>query len=298
MNYQSLIYFKVTAELQHFTRAANTLHISQPALSKAIHNLEKELGAHLFEKEGRNAILTKCGKLFYTYVEAAISEINVGMKAVKHLAASQQNTIVISALTSTFHDLMPTVIHQFRKLNENCQFSVEYKYTSAIIQDILQGKSDFGICSDINKSNTDYAFLDMNLIRRERLMLIAGPNHHLVQKKNILIEELANEQFFVYINSDHGSNIILRNLCHKAGFKPKIIEAFNDFNLFTQVSTGEGISFVSEYSPFFVSDVIELDLSNCGFKPYINLYLVWKKSSELSTISQSFLKFMLSYSEW
>lgn len=54
MNFQSLVYFKTVAELQHYTKAASTLFITQPALSKAIHNLEVELGVTLFQKEGRN----------------------------------------------------------------------------------------------------------------------------------------------------------------------------------------------------------------------------------------------------
>ena len=57
MNFQSLVYFKTVAELQHYTKAASTLFITQPALSKAIHNLEVELGVTLFQKEGRNVTL-------------------------------------------------------------------------------------------------------------------------------------------------------------------------------------------------------------------------------------------------
>lgn len=58
MNFQSLVYFKTVAELQRYTKAASTLFITQPALSKAIHNLEVELGVTLFQKEGRNVTLT------------------------------------------------------------------------------------------------------------------------------------------------------------------------------------------------------------------------------------------------
>ena len=61
MNLQQLIYFRKIAELQHYTKAASTLFITQPALSKAIHNLEVELGVTLFQKEGRNVTLTPSG---------------------------------------------------------------------------------------------------------------------------------------------------------------------------------------------------------------------------------------------
>ena len=71
MNFQSLVYFKTVAELQHYTKAASTLFITQPALSKAIHNLEVELGVTLFQKEGRNVTLTPSGAVFYEYVKRA-----------------------------------------------------------------------------------------------------------------------------------------------------------------------------------------------------------------------------------
>ena len=76
MNYQSLIYFKRVAELQHYTRAAKALYMTQPALSKAIRNLEEELGASLFRREGRNVVLTPYGSLFYEYVKRSVEEMD------------------------------------------------------------------------------------------------------------------------------------------------------------------------------------------------------------------------------
>ena len=98
MNFQSLVYFKTVAELQHYTKAASTLFITQPALSKAIHNLEVELGVTLFQKEGRNVTLTPSGAVFYEYVKRAVDEINNGMKAVQHRADVERNIIFVSAL--------------------------------------------------------------------------------------------------------------------------------------------------------------------------------------------------------
>ena len=98
MNFQSLVYFKTVAELQHYTKAASTLFITQPALSKAIHNLEVELGVTLFQKEGRNVTLTPSGAAFYEYVKRAVDEINNGIAAVQHRANVERNIIFVSAL--------------------------------------------------------------------------------------------------------------------------------------------------------------------------------------------------------
>ena len=73
MNLNQLTYFAVTARHQHFTRAAEELFISQPSLSYAISSLEEELGIRLFEKKGRNVVLTKYGRLFLGHVERALA---------------------------------------------------------------------------------------------------------------------------------------------------------------------------------------------------------------------------------
>ena len=65
MNLNHLQYFRVLAQSEHYTHAANELNITQPSLSHAIASLEKELGIYLFEKQGRNIKLTKYGRIFY-----------------------------------------------------------------------------------------------------------------------------------------------------------------------------------------------------------------------------------------
>ena len=73
MELSQLIYFRTTAQEEHFTRAAELLHITQPSLSKAIANLEEELGAPLFDREGKRVRLNACGQAFLEKVEQILS---------------------------------------------------------------------------------------------------------------------------------------------------------------------------------------------------------------------------------
>ncbi|MEF9877662.1 MAG: LysR family transcriptional regulator, partial [Gordonibacter sp.] len=72
MNLSQLYYFKKLAELQHYTRAAKELFITQPTLSDAMSSLEKELGVPLFRRDGRNVKLTPCGAEFNEYVRSSL----------------------------------------------------------------------------------------------------------------------------------------------------------------------------------------------------------------------------------
>ena len=74
MNLSQLYYFRKLAELQHYTKAAKELYISQPALSDAIKSLERELGVPLFKREGRNVRLTRYGREFADYVGRALRD--------------------------------------------------------------------------------------------------------------------------------------------------------------------------------------------------------------------------------
>ena len=80
MNLYHLRYFATLAHLEHYTKAAEILAITQPSLSHAIASLEKELGVKLFEKEGRNVALTKCGQAFLIDVEQALEEVLAKLK--------------------------------------------------------------------------------------------------------------------------------------------------------------------------------------------------------------------------
>ena len=80
MNLNQLYYFSRLAQIEHYTKAAEQLNLSQPSLSHAIRSLEKELGTRLFEKQGRGVTLTKYGKLFCGYVDEALETLEQGVK--------------------------------------------------------------------------------------------------------------------------------------------------------------------------------------------------------------------------
>ena len=79
MNITQLRYFCVLARHEHFGRAAEELHITQPSLSKTIHLLENELGVYLFEKDGRGVRLTRQGRRYFKYVSDGLASLDKGM---------------------------------------------------------------------------------------------------------------------------------------------------------------------------------------------------------------------------
>ena len=93
MNWQYLRYFEVVAREEHFTRAADKLHMTQSALSKSIDNLEKDIGIPLFEQYGRNIKLTRYGQIFYNHVSAATSEIEDGLRTIRNMVDTKSGEV-------------------------------------------------------------------------------------------------------------------------------------------------------------------------------------------------------------
>lgn len=292
MNYQSLIYFKTVAELQHFTRAASALYITQPALSKAIHNLECELGTALFQKDGRNVTLTHSGSLFYEYVKRSVDEIDAGVAAVRRLADIERSTIFLTALFSMYAIYLPDKILTFRRRYPDSRFSIEYKYTTAVLQDVLQGRAELGICSNFETVG-EYAPLSKRTLYREPIGLIVGKDHPFARREKVRIEELRDERMIVYIRSELGTNGILANLCRPYGFEPNVVaEAYNDYGVFGMVQAGEGIAIIPFTGVLNMSGVTQVAL-DVDFPLTRNINLVWKSNGDLSPVATRFRDMLL-----
>nr|WP_325180417.1 LysR family transcriptional regulator [uncultured Oscillibacter sp.] len=287
MNYQSLHYFKMVAEMQHYTRAANALYITQPALSKAIRNLEIELGASLFEKSGRNVTLTQYGALFYKYVKRSLDEVDKGITAVRHMVELEYNTVFLSALFSMYAIYLPDKVMRFQQKNPACRFSMEYKYTTAILRDVLQGHSELGLCSDF-ETKGEFAPLEKRILYREPVGLIVGKSHPFASREKVRVEELRDQPFIVYIKSQLGTNKLISDLCAPYGFEPDIVaERYNDYGVIGTVASSNGIAIIPTSGFLNINSVVPVRLDvERPLTRQINL--VWHGRRELPRMAATF----------
>lgn len=159
MTKDMLVCFRVAAELQHITKAADKLYLSQSALSKMIRALEDELEVSLFQRQGRNVVLTAAGQAFYNHVARALDELDAGITEARHYMEVESNTIGLSVLFSDFAKHLPERILAFHRSCPLCHFSVEYKYSSAIVRDLFSGSVELGICGFVPDTG-DYQKLE------------------------------------------------------------------------------------------------------------------------------------------
>lgn len=216
------------------------------------------------------------------------------MKAVQHRADVERNIIFVSALFSNYTEFLPEKIAQFRKMNPTYRFRIEYKYTSIIVNDVLQGNSELGLCSNLSPDDPALCSLNQHVIHKEPVGLIVGKNHPFVHRSSVPIEDLRDERFIVYIRSFRGTNQMLYDLCSPYGFEPNIaMEAYNDYGVLNSVASGDGIAIIPTTRFLERPDVVRipLDLKEPLMR---DLTLVWRKNEKLPPAAAAFRDMLIS----
>ncbi len=152
MTLNQLIYFQKIAELENMGQASKLLHVSQPSLSIAIANLEKELSLPLFDRNGHTIRLNRNGKLFLKEVTKILDDIDGAKRHMQALAADRESRIRIGCIAPVLYDYLPKRIQEFLQLDKRNDLKIEFSSnnTTILIDQLREGYFDFLICSENN----------------------------------------------------------------------------------------------------------------------------------------------------
>lgn len=241
MNLYHLRYFVTLAKMQHYTKAAEHLCITQPSLSHAISALEKELSVKLFEKEGRNVVLTKCGMEFLGEVERSLQILD---KSVDHITAAGngEGRLDIALLRTLGTDLVPELIRGF--VSEYPYKNINFHFHNGLTADILDGlkaqKYDIAFCSRADNE----PLIDFIPIARQDLVVIVPKRHPLSDRDTICLSEtLAYPQ--ILFSKRSGLRAVIDKLFETCGQMPQtVFEIEEDQTIAGFVANGFGIAVV------------------------------------------------------
>ncbi|MCI8797774.1 MAG: LysR family transcriptional regulator [Dorea sp.] len=246
MNLYHLRYFVTLAHLEHYTKAAEILTITQPSLSHAISSLEKELGVKLFEKDGRNIVLTKCGQTFLTDIEQSLDKLDSSVKRLR-LAGLGEGRIDIGMLR-ILGDTVPKYVKRFMDIHssKNIQFyfHTSTNLTADIIRDLKDRRYDIAFCSKTeNEPSIDFVPVD-----RQELVLIVPNSHPLATHDTVdLRETLPYPQ--ICFSHHSGLRPVIDKLFEQCGGAPKADYFLEEEQAIAGlVSAGLGIAVVPRMS--------------------------------------------------
>ena len=243
MELSQLAYFRAVARTEHFTRAAEELHITQPSLSKAIANLERELGVPLFDREGKRVKLNPYGAAFLERVEPILSLAEEAVFFIQDMKEGEQGHV---RLGSSFPITPPSPIYYYQysffQAHPRVALSLSVREGGLIGSLLAERELDFGV----SLRPAAQAGLVSHPLYTDELGIIVGPGHPLAQAERVRLEDLADEPFLCN-SAAPDPNDSARYLCALAGFTPKILYEGESADLIGEsVALGRGISFVSQ----------------------------------------------------
>lgn len=293
INFQALRYFEIVARHEHFTKAANELFVSQSTLSKAMENLEKDIGVKLFEKKGRNIQLTPYGRILRDYVQRGTQEMENGIQMVQSLSNQQSGIVRIAAIYAAGAFMLPQYMKGFSDDHPKVRFRYYQKPTYRILDDLLNGEIDLGFCSNYEDAEA-YAEIFREQILTEEMCLIVPESHPLAERESVEFDEVVDETWVGY-NGDTGMATAILDVTKAAGYKKKFHFSYfasEDTAIIGLVRAGLGISIIPESFHSLADGVKKVRISKPYF--YRNVYMVWNRNYHLSPAAKAFRKYILS----
>ncbi len=240
MELRQLEYFKTVGDLKSLCKAAQLLYISQPALSKSISSLEKELGVQLFERRNRKMILTLYGEIFYHRIRRVLNELDSAEKEIRSISGQTNSVLTISTIMPEFFTPIATMYH---RKNPNVVIR-EFANASISAKEAL-------VYGDINFCLTPVAFDHPSLVwfsLCEEEMLLLAPNSMELESDNGYLD-LRTLEDVPFLTTPSGTNLhqCTTTFCKSAGFNPNIVMETPAIDTISMlVSDDCGVAFLSE----------------------------------------------------
>ena len=288
MTLLQLQYFQVLAKILHYTNAAKELHISQPTLSYAISELEKELGVPLFGKKNKRMVLSPYGSVFLDYVNQALDTIDQSVEKLQAMKHGDSGDVRIGYIYSTSASLIPEIVAEFKEAKEND--NINFKFTQNLQHGLIDSLKDGDIDLAIS-ANTDEEVVSVPLLEQE-LFLIVSKKHPFAKKKTIKFDDIAKEPF-IFLDEDSGLRAQLDKEFSKIKVKPRIFaEAHECSGVLQYVANNSGVTILPHTPNVSELPVKQIKIASPGFTRQI--YLSWTNAKAPMPPARKVRNFILS----
>ncbi len=242
--------FAVVAQTCNFTRAAEELCLSQPAVSAQIHSLERGLGVRLFEQMGKRVFLTEAGQKLLPYAEDIIALAGQLEKVVDDVRQTASGKLRLATTTTIAIHLLPPILSDFQSKYNKVQVLLKVcKSTDEIVQGVIHNVWDLGVlASSLEHPDLQHPGIEVDALLRDQLVVIVGLNHPWVGRNEVRIDELVGQPIILYEQGSRVRNLIDEELDRRGLILNVMMEANNSEVIKQAVEREMGISIVGSYS--------------------------------------------------
>lgn len=284
MELLQLKYFQTVAYMEHISKAAKKLNISQPSLSLMIKRLEDEVGTPLFDRIGRNIQLNESGKIFLKHVNTIFSELENAKMEIQANYDESHRKIMISITNPRF---LSGILSEYLNEYPDAYIQQSLESRESIIVQLKKGEIELGIAGPPIEDDA----IKSSVLLEEEIVLVVPENHPLSHRKVVDLGEMATE-FFISLAGYEEYRDTVNQLYRAAGFEAKV--AFEvDFSLLYEIfSLNKCVGLI----PITLCEKYNLNyvkISDPNAKFVIGLS--WLKAKHLSNNAKQFKDFIMAY---
>ncbi|MEK4360504.1 LysR family transcriptional regulator [Paenibacillus sp. FSL M7-1455] len=287
MDIRQLQYFMEVARLQSFTKAAETLYITQPTISKTIRNIEEELGVTLFDRSGKKVVLTDAGRIIYEQAQPIVKSFQSLSSELGDLKNLKKGHIRLGLPPMVGSSFFPEVIGQFHQKYPQVTMQIFEDGAKKVEVDVESGLLDIGV---VVLPTDDALFHSFSFVR-ENLMLLMHPSHRLADRECARLIDLAEENFVLF-REDFALHDRIITECVKVGFQPHIVYESSQWDLISgMVAANLGIALLPE------TICREINRERIRIMPLVEpvipwqLGMIWRKDRYLSYAAREWIAF-------
>lgn len=282
MELDQLRYFLRVAERGNFTRAAEDLMISQPALSRSIQKLEEELGQPVFERMSRSVSLTDAGTLLQARAQRVLSILEDTKAEITDDGKSGR--IRVGAIPTIAPFFLPDILRQFAKEFPRATVIVQENTTDNLIASCTQGEIDLAIVV----LPIPAKYLEVEELFEEELFLVLPLEHPLVEKRTIRLSDVKPLPF-VLLDEAHCLSDNIVSFCRQRSFQPVSVEKTSQLAMVQElVSLAHGVSMIPAMAKEIDQSDRRIYRSFSGQKPTRTVAVVWNPYRFQSRLLQVF----------
>ena len=246
MELRHLRYYLAVAEALNFTRAAEKLHVAQPALSKQVQDLEEEIGVDLFKRSQRGVTLTAEGKLFLDEARQILAATEAAIHKTRALARGEYGELNIGYAPSPSIDFLPPALAAFQKAAPQVSVHLHDLAGNELCDGLRAGKLELAVLVRPREGNSHGVVFE--LLHSYPMCIAVPPFHPLAKARSVSIERMAEEPLVAYSKRDYADyHTILDEVYAPLTDKPKIVvECDSASSLITAIESGRGVAMVPQ----------------------------------------------------
>lgn len=247
MELRHLRYFVRVAELENVSRAALKLHVSQPAVSRQIRDLEDEIGTPLLERVGRSVRLTEAGRVFLTEARAILDRAEEAVKNVRSLNGHHHIQLYVGYSSWGIDRLFHIILSAYHCAMPNVHVRLYDRRVEDNVDALLAGKLELAFIFHAPKPGAlrGLRFLELS---REHIRLAVAPTHPFARRRAVAVEDAAHEPFIVLVPEEFPDyHFFIDAVFPSTKNKPTIVEERDSVaGLISAVEGGRGVGLAGD----------------------------------------------------